>query len=81
MKRSTSKLAKSFALPLVLVAGIAAAQEDPAAIFESLDADGNGSLSEAEASANEMVMSKWETLDADGNSEISVEEMAAFTAE
>lgn len=81
MKRSTSKLAQAFALPLVLVAGIATAQEDPAAILESLDADGNGSLSEAEASANEMVMSQWETLDADGNSEISAEELAALAAE
>lgn len=81
MKRSTSTFAKSFAIPLVLVAGIVAAQEDPAAILESLDADGNGSLSEAEASANEMIMGKWETLDVDGNSEISAEELAALAAE
>lgn len=78
MTRSTNKFAKAFAVPLVLVAGVVVAQEDPAAILEALDADGNGSLSEAEASANEMIMGQWETLDADGNSEISSEEMAAL---
>lgn len=66
------------AAPLVLSASMVLAQEDPAALLEALDTDGSGSLNEAEASANEMIMGQWDTLDADGNAEISAEELAAL---
>lgn len=81
MKISTSTIAIVLAIPMAVVAGMANAQEDPAQLLEMLDADGNGSLSESEASANEMIMGKWDALDADGNSEISAEELAALAAE
>ena len=64
--------------PLVLIASLVIAQDDPAAILEALDADGSGSLSESEASANEMIVSRWEELDVDGNAEISAEELTAI---
>lgn len=66
------------ALPFALFTSLAIAQADPAALLEELDADGNGSLSESEASANEMIMGKWAELDVDENSELSAEELAAL---
>jgi hypothetical protein len=68
----------AIAAPLALIASLVVAQDDPASILEALDADGNGSLSESEAAANEMILSKWEKLDVDGNAEISAEELAAL---
>ena len=64
--------------PLVLIASLVIAQDDPAAILEALDADGSGSLSESEASANEMIVRRWEELDVDGNAELSAEELTAI---
>jgi len=64
--------------PLVLVASLAFAQADPAAMMEELDADGNGSISAAEAEANEMIMGRWEELDADSSGDLSAEELAAI---
>ncbi|MGQ7845400.1 hypothetical protein ACUNV4_13035 [Granulosicoccus sp. 3-233] len=81
MKFSTSTIAIVLSIPMAVAASVASAQDDPAQLLEMLDTDGNGSLSEAEASANEMIMGKWDTLDADGNSEISAEELAALAAE
>lgn len=72
------KISLVVAVPLVLITSLAMAQEDPAELLEALDADGNGSLSEAEASGNEMLMSKFSELDADSNAELSADELAAM---
>ncbi len=72
------KSTMSLALPLALLTTIALAQDDPAVIMDALDADGSGTLSEAEASGNEMIMSKWDELDVDGNAEISAAELTAL---
>jgi len=81
MKISTSTIAIVLAIPMAVATSVASAQSDPAQLLEMLDVDGNGTLSEAEASANEMIMGNWDALDADGNSEISEEELAALAAE
>ena len=64
------------AFPLALLSAAVVAQDDPAAIMEALDADGSGTLSQAEASANEMIINNWDALDADTNGEISTDELA-----
>ena len=81
MKFVTRTIAMALAIPMTVATGVASAQDESAQLLEMLDADGNGSLSESEASANEMIMSQWDELDADGNSEISAEELAALAAE
>jgi len=68
----------NFAFPLTFAAGLVVAQEDPAAMMETLDADGSGTLGEEEASGNEMIMGQWDTLDAYGNNEISAEELTSL---
>lgn len=73
---SVRKTTLIMAFPLVLLSAAAVAQDDPAAIMDALDADSSGTLSQAEASANEMIMTNWDALDADANGEISTEELA-----
>lgn len=75
-RMSFRKSSLIIAFPLVLLSAAAAAQDDPAAIMEALDADSSGTLSQTEASANEMIMSNWDAIDADANGEISSEELA-----
>lgn len=72
------KTAMTMAFPLALLSAVAIAQDTPAAMMEALDADSSGTLSEAEASANEMIIGNWAVLDADENGELSVEELAVL---
>ncbi len=72
------KTALTMAFPLALLCTTAIAQNDPAAMMEALDADGSGTLSEAEAAANEMIIGNWDALDADADGQISSEELAVL---
>tara|TARA_Y100000588_G_C14280710_1_gene936987 strand:+ start:931 stop:1149 length:219 start_codon:yes stop_codon:yes gene_type:complete len=44
--------------------------------FDTLDVDGNGSISKEEASADAAILTKFDELDIDGNGELSKEEFA-----
>lgn len=68
----------TIAIPLAMFSSTVLSQSDAASILEALDADGNGSLSQSEASANEMLVSRWDDLDADGNGEVTAAELAAL---
>ncbi len=72
------KTALTIAFPLTLLCTVAVAQTDIAAVMEALDADDSGTLSEAEASANEMIIGNWVALDADANGELSTDELAVL---
>ena len=70
-----TRLASAFAVAAVLVAGAAAARPHGGAMFERLDADGNGSITAEEIASHKATMR--EGLDADGNGAVSFEEMQA----
>lgn len=72
------KTALTMMFPLAALSAVAIAQDSPAAMMEALDADGSGTLSEVEASANEMIIGNWAALDADENGEISIEELSVL---
>jgi len=72
------KTAVTMALPLALLSAVAMAQANPNELMDALDTDDSGTLSEIEASANEMIISNWAALDADENGEISIEELSVL---
>jgi hypothetical protein len=49
--------------------------------FSLLDIDGNGTLSQEEASALPELAAKWEELDVDANGALTVEEFSRFKPE
>ncbi|MBS3796981.1 MULTISPECIES: EF-hand domain-containing protein [unclassified Pseudoalteromonas] len=63
-------------LAMAILASSSTAFAGTGATFESLDVDGNGSISKEEASADAEVMAKFDELDIDGNGELSPEEFA-----
>jgi len=77
MKIRNKVMSVVLAAPLMVLAGTAVAM-DPAELLGTLDADGNGSISQEEAAANEDLMGKWDELDANADGEISAEELAAM---
>lgn len=72
------KTALTMMFPLAVLSAVAIAQDSPEAMMEALDADGSGTLSEVEASSNEMIIGNWAALDADENGEISIEELSVI---
>ncbi|KTF10929.1 EF-hand domain-containing protein [Pseudoalteromonas sp. H105] len=44
--------------------------------FDTLDVDGNGAISQSEASVDSALLSQFKILDTDGNGELSKEEFA-----
>jgi hypothetical protein len=72
---------------LALTVGAAFANEptstttaDPAAAFKSLDTDGNGRISESEASANPALSSGFKSAVSDASSGMTMEEFTAWHA-
>ncbi|MET0067278.1 MAG: hypothetical protein ABW076_13105 [Candidatus Thiodiazotropha sp.] len=49
-------------------------------IFSTLDANGDGSISSEEATANEMLYNGWETADANQDGTVDAAEFSAFEA-
>ena len=62
------------ALALIALASSSAAFA--ASDFDTLDVDGNGAISQSEASVDAALMSQFKTLDTDGNGELSKEEFS-----
>lgn len=65
-------LNKTFALIALASSSAAFAATD----FDTLDVDGNGAISQSEASVDAALMSKFTELDADGNGELSKQEFS-----
>ncbi|WP_462156808.1 EF-hand domain-containing protein [Pseudoalteromonas sp. GB56] len=63
-------------LAMAILASSSAAFATEATTFETLDVDGNGSISKEEATAQASVLTKFDELDVDGNGELSKEEFA-----
>lgn len=71
-----------FAIALIasLLSSYAYAQlsEQQQAIWQLLDADQNGYVSQQEAQEDEMVSSLWQDLDADGDGQLTTEEFTTL---
>ncbi|MCQ8880076.1 calmodulin [Pseudoalteromonas shioyasakiensis] len=65
-------LNKTFALIALASSSATFAATD----FDTLDVDGNGAISQSEASVDAALMSKFTELDADGNGELSKQEFS-----
>ncbi|AXV63829.1 calmodulin [Pseudoalteromonas lipolytica] len=63
---------KTLALVALISSSAAFAMSD----FETLDVDGNGVISQSEASVDAELMSKFSELDTDGNGELSKQEFS-----
>lgn len=65
-------LNKALALIALAASSVAFAASD----FDSLDVDGNGAISQSEASVDSTLLSQFKALDTDGNGELSKEEFS-----
>lgn len=64
---------------LALVAGTAVQAEDTTkSLFQTLDSDANGYISNEEAAANPELHARWQELDADKNNQLDMSEFSAF---
>lgn len=63
---------------LALVAGTAVQAEDTKSLFQTLDSDANGYISNEEAAANPELHARWQELDADKNNQLDMSEFSAF---
>ncbi|MFN2308617.1 MAG: hypothetical protein ABR553_02620 [Gammaproteobacteria bacterium] len=64
---------------LALISGNAVQADDTSSsLFQNLDADANGYISEQEAAANPDLHARWQELDADKNNQLDVSEFSAF---
>ncbi|TGE76406.1 calmodulin [Pseudoalteromonas sp. KS88] len=61
---------------LALIALASSSAAFAATDFDTLDVDGNGAISQSEASVDAKLMSQFAELDSDGNGELSKEEFS-----
>ena len=67
---------KTFQSTLVLMALASSSAAFAASDFDTLDVDGNGAISQSEASVDAKLMSMFSELDTDQNGELSKEEFS-----
>ena len=67
---------KTFKSSLVLIALASSSVAFAATDFDTLDVDGNGAISQAEASVDASLISKFKELDTDQNGELSKDEFS-----
>lgn len=71
---------KNWGLVFAVVLGGAAIAGETA-VYESLDADGNGYLSRSEAAGNDAVYEAFDSADANADGQLNIDEFMAFESE